>query len=72
MLTLLPDSCHSGFGNPTVYEMTCMLALEPHHMLLISAASVLGSISEAQQQATEEIADSSEMSMTATCFQLFA
>jgi len=53
-------------------NMTCMLALEPHHMLLISAASVLGSISEAQQQATEEIADSSEMSMTATCFQLFA
>ncbi len=52
-------------------NMACMLVLEPHQMLLISAASVLGSISEAQQQASEELADSSEMSMTATCFQLF-
>ena len=61
-----------GLATLQTMNMTCMLVLEPHHMLLISAASVLGSISEAKQQATEELADPSELSVTATCFQLFA
>jgi len=69
----LPDSCHGGFGNPTASEHDLHAVLEPHHILLIGAACpVLGSISEAKQQATEELADSYETSIAATCFKLFA